>query len=241
MHAILGILSMCSNASANVIALIIVSTLSFHFVMRMGKKSFVWYNLIVWLSLSGILKTNTSLSLLFRHDLFQFYHGLTMFSCQLLRLTSFALDYCEAHANTNENANEIDANKISHEISQRFSLEKFLGYAFYMPVFVEGPPFNYSHYADAETIKLKPSMIFEMFRLFAIYLVNELMLHYFYGGVVMADHSVSILLFTHGLLIIIISFPFFKYNIFGSTFNRYLVGHCLDLLFVPDSILPMHT
>lgn len=198
MHAILGISSICLNASAIVIALIIVSTMSFYFVMRMRNKSFVWYILIVWLSLSGIPKANTSLASLFGHDLFQFYHGFTMFSCQLLRLTSFALDYCETHANSNENANEMDAKEISHEISQQFSLAKFLGYAFYSPVFVEGPPFNYSHYTDAAIIiKLKPflvrmqQLIFGIFRLFAIFLVNELMLHHFYAGAVIADRSVS--------------------------------------------------
>lgn len=206
MHAIFGITSMCLNASAIVIALIVVSTLSFYLVMRMGKKSFVWYVLIVWLSLSGIPKANTSLSSLFGCDLFQFYHGFTMFSCQLLRLTSFALDYCETHAKSNENANENDAKKISHEISQRFSLDKFLGYAFYSPVFVAGPPFNYSHYADAEIIKFKPFMvrmqqlIFGIFRLSSIYLVNELMLHHFYAGAVIADHAVSILFLQRSFL-----------------------------------------
>lgn len=223
MHAIVGISLMCLNASVIVIALIIVSTLSFYLVMRMGKKSFVWYILIVWLSLSGISKANTSLSSsLYGHDLFHFYHGCTMFSCQLLRLTSFALDYCEMQANSNENAN-----KITHEISQRFSLDKFLGYAFYSPVLVEGPPINYSHYAHAELIEFKSFMvrmqhlIFGIFRLFAIYLVNELMLHHFYAGAVIADHSVSILL----LLLFntkIETVPKDKFPSFTSYFPKYI-------------------
>lgn len=217
MHAILGISSMCLNASAVVIALIVVSTLSFYLVMRLRKKYFIWYILIIWLSLSSIPKANTSLSSLFERDLFQFYHGFTMFSCQLLRLTSFALDYCKAHANSNENANEIDAKIIVHEISQRFSLEKFLGYAFYSPVFVEGPPFNYSHYADAEIIKFKPFMermqqlIFGIFRLLVIYLVNELMLHHFYAGALIADHSVSILFLQRLFLLHFLLIYFRKY------------------------------
>lgn len=194
-HAILGILFVCFNLHPIITLLILMSAMSFYFVMQPGKKHFVWAILMFWLSLSGIVKADMPLLPLFsgHFTFFQLYHGLVAFSWQLLRLASFSFDFCDLQSNSLMFKDKI----VARTSNRRFSLSMFLGYAFYMPVFMDGPSFNFIHYANIfetckQTFFLKrlKQLSLELVHLLIIYLLNELMLHYFHANVICHDKTV---------------------------------------------------
>lgn len=229
---------MCFNIHPMICALIMMSTVSFYLVMQTRKKSMIWVILTVWLSLSGIVKADMWSMSLFGHYLqfFQLYHGLVAFSWQLLRLTSFTLDYCAAQ---------------KMESNRRFSLSNFLGYSFYMPVFMEGLPFNYAHYAnmiqhnkwEMRMARIKQLSV-ELIHLFIIHLINDLMLHYFYTEAVIYDVTVSYIFISKDKKQNLQKQSFLTVSLsvcIDSIRRHYMDGHCLDSLFVLSFILQMLT
>lgn len=207
--------------------------------MQTKKKTFIWVILMIWLSLIGIVKHDMILSLVYGEylDFYQLCLGLTGFSWQLLRLTSFSLDYCDSKSPAIKLMH--NDGKISHKTNVIYSFGAFLGYSFYMPILMEGLPFNYSHYATMiqynkwEKLSVRSKQLFvELIRLFFIYLLNELMLHYFYTDAVIYNEMV-IAQFLLLFLVFRYFFVFYMQNLLFDSllfcfFSGSILKHCVD-------------
>lgn len=132
---------------------------------------------------------------------YEVYDAIVPFAWQLLRLTSFSLSRCTDSQKLS--AKTTDNEKRLAEWAQRYSLINYLGYGFYLPMFMQGPMLIYRRYVDMiqknESAKncndlqsrLQQLMIM-IFRLTAIHLVNELLMHYLYLDAFLYDTDVSL-------------------------------------------------
>lgn len=120
------------------------------------------------------------------------FEALVTWSWLLLRTTSFALEYNKA---------KEDSLKKS-EMNDIFSVWKYLGYAFYLPVYQHGPPLIYQRYATmftqtqrarkTESVERLKQLILALLWIAGIYLLIEFFSHFIYVNVISYNPHVSL-------------------------------------------------
>lgn len=122
------------------------------------------------------------------------YSGLIVLAGLLLRTKSFALDYCEAQ----------QQKRNQREMTDNFSIWRYLGYTFYLPVFRHGPPLVYCRYVTmwekvhtpsrfTECAERLKRLIVALIWLGGIHQITVLFAHYIHAHVIVYSPFVSIL------------------------------------------------
>lgn len=155
---------------------------------RFGKR-YVWLVTVFWLIVLNLIKRyawSEWVQGLTSPD--KIYSGLIMVAWLLLRTTSFAAEYCDAKETMCET-----------NLQKKFSLWKYLGYTFYIPVYQHGPPLIYERYEMCEinvktdleeTADRFADLFHALLRIGAIYLFTELISHFIYINVVIYNPEV---------------------------------------------------
>lgn len=162
--------------------------------MLFGKR-YIWLVTVAWLAFINVVKQFIwSDFLLERFSTHAIYEALVIWSWLLLRTTSFALEY--------NKAKEESWKKSA--INDTFSIWKYLGYAFYLPVYQHGPPLIYQRYATMftqtqrarkdESIERFKHLILALLWIGGIYLLIEFFSHFIYVNVISYNPHVSALL-----------------------------------------------
>lgn len=160
----------------------------------MMRKGHIWMLTIVWLGVLNMLKQSVLeewLSSTLSEK--EICDAMIALSWLLLRVTSFALDYC--------NAQKEQPNKYSEcNGTSYFSTLNYLSYSFYLPVYLHGPPLIYERYGKMyaknqlhrveESIDRFRELIITLARIGCVYLLNEFCMHFIYANVVIYNPDV---------------------------------------------------
>ncbi|XP_031631448.1 protein-cysteine N-palmitoyltransferase Rasp-like [Contarinia nasturtii] len=151
---------------------------SYYVTMLVGKR-YVWMLTMIWLVILNNLKHGAwkeGLRLFLSER--EIYNVDISIAWLVLRVTSFSIDYCNA----------------PEQIHDSFSTINYLAYAFYLPMYVHGPPLIYERYAKMipknrfRPIKELMCRLSELFlsllRIGFIYCLNEICMHYIYATVI---------------------------------------------------------
>lgn len=161
-----------------------------YYLIMFTKKRYVWSLTVLWLVILNMAKQSVwEVWLSKQLTAAEIYDGMITLSWLMLRLTSFTVDYCNAKAKSDE------------QIKDRFTTEKFLAYTFYLPVFLHGPPLIYERYATMfaknqfqrveESFYRLKELLITLIRIAAVYVLNELCMHFIYTNVVIYNPDVS--------------------------------------------------
>lgn len=194
MHAIIGVLFVCISFKPLVVGSIFVMVISYYITM-LGPKYGVWTLTVIWLGILNMLKQRTFdewLSSMTLTDK-EVCDAMIALSWLMLRVTSFALDYCNARKNWTEKQTEQEADY--------FSTLHYLSYSFYLPVFLHGPPLIYERYGKMydkmQLYRVQESwdrikeLLVTLLRIIAVYFLNELCMHFIYANAIIHDPDVS--------------------------------------------------
>lgn len=132
----------------------------------------------------------------------EIYDAMIALSWLLLRLTSFSVDYCNAKSTIDTCTTDAKKSERIRQFNQYFSTINFLGYSFYLPVYLHGPPLIYERYAsmfkrnelhrvEESFLRLK-NLLIALIRIGLIYLVNEFLMHFIYVNVLIYNTDVSV-------------------------------------------------
>lgn len=151
------------------------------------RKRYVWMLTLVWLTILNMLKHTVweeRLSLILNEK--ELFDALIALSWLLLRVTSFAIDYCNAH---------------DEQKRERFSVLHYLSYSFYLPVYLNGPPIIYLRYANMfptnklyrieESLDRIRELLITLIRIGCVYILNEFCMHFIYANIVIYNADVS--------------------------------------------------
>lgn len=135
-HAVIGSIFLCCEGYLCII--IFVTVMVFYGAMRL-KRRYIW--LLGTILLTGRqlvprvhdIRDTTFISPSKLNEFLMIYAGL------LVRLISYSVDYNRASQRRTVRQKEM----------QRYSMPNYLGYAFYMPVLVCGPPLIFGRYANS--------------------------------------------------------------------------------------------
>lgn len=160
------------------------------------RKPYVWMLTVIWLAILNMLKQSVweeKLSLELNEQ--EICEAMIALSWLLLRVTSFAIDYCNARDNCQPMRN---SEQIRDDC---FSTLHYLSYSFYLPVFLHGPPLIYERYARMfpknQLLRIEESLcrlkelFLSLIRIGCIYLLNEFCMHFIYANVVIYNPDVS--------------------------------------------------
>lgn len=189
-HATIGISFVWTNFKPLVIGTIFAMAFSYYLVMALRKR-YVWILTVVWLAVLNMLKQSVweeRLSAILNEK--ELCDAMIALSWLLLRVTSFAIDYCNARTT-----------KDCEQIEIKFSTLHYLSYSFYLPVYLHGPPLIYERYAtmiprnrlhrvEESLYRLKELMI-SLLRVGCVYVLNEICMHFIYANVVIYNPDVS--------------------------------------------------
>lgn len=192
MQAAIGILFVWNNFNPIVAISMFLMIASYYVIMRM-QKSYVWMLTVVWLAILNMLKQSVweeTLSSLLNEK--EICDAMIALSWLLLRVTSFAIDYC----------NDRDKFRKSGEYLQhRYSTAQYFSYSFYLPIYLHGPPIIYERYASMyaknrlldldESFHRLKELLISMVHIGCIYLVNEFCMHFIYANVIIYNADVS--------------------------------------------------
>lgn len=166
---------------------------SFYFV-RHTRRRYIWLLTIMWLLIMNALKQTTVQTLLLAdlHDL-QLYEIIVYFCWMVLRLVSFTLDF------------RIDSTQTSASPStttNAYSFVNYLGYVFYVPTMLHGPPMIYQRYIHMLPLNKYQrvedflarlwGLLTTLVRLVVWYFAYELAMHYIYANNVVYNSQVSV-------------------------------------------------
>lgn len=187
MHATVGILFVFHSFKPIVANTMFLMVISYYLVMTM-KKRYIWILTVFWLGILNMLKQSMLeewLSSMLNEK--EVCDAMIALSWLLLRVTSFALDYCNAQNK------EL---KVHTECSgtDYFSTLKYLSYSFYMPVYLHGPPLIYERYGKMfaknrlqrveESLDRFRELMITLARIGCVYMLNEFCMHFIYANVI---------------------------------------------------------
>lgn len=164
--------------------------LSYYFI-RHKRPRCIWLLTIFWLLIMNMLKQSSVQEVLLPdlHDL-ELYEAIVYFCWMVLRLVSFTLDYRD----------ECDHRSPS-EYGANYSIANYLGYVFYVPTMLHGPPMTYvryihmlplNKYQRVEDFLARLSELLKtLVRLACWSFVYELAMHYIYANKVVYNSQVS--------------------------------------------------
>lgn len=194
-HATIGISFVCANFKPLVAASMFIMVFSY-FVAMLLQKRYVWALTVIWLAVLNMLKQSMWedwLSSVLNEK--EVCDAMIALSWLLLRVTSFALDFCNARMNA--------IGKRPEQGSDYFSTLHYLSYSFYLPVYLHGPPLIYERYGkmfpknqlhrlEEAWHRLKEFAI-TLLRIACIYCLNEFCMHFIYANVIIYNADVSVL------------------------------------------------
>ncbi|XP_031621788.1 protein-cysteine N-palmitoyltransferase Rasp-like [Contarinia nasturtii] len=191
-HAIFGISFLFSTYKMPIIATSITALLSFYIAMRSAKKRIVWFTLLAWLCFAGLVKFDMRSRKFISKNVthLEIFNGITAVGWQIIRLTSYTLDYCDALSNVNNSVKNA-------EFGRKFSLVNFIAFSFYLPFFAQGPPTIYMNYLsminenklgkNCDLQKRVKNLLIELMRLAGTSFVAIVMMHYLYAEAISYD------------------------------------------------------
>lgn len=159
--------------------------LSYYIVMR-STKQYIWSITVLWLILLNVIKQDEVQEYLFAYNNAFYMYEVIILSCWIiLRLISFSVDYANARIGV------MRGEKALEVIQERFSTWNFFAYVLYVPTILIGPPFMYERYEHMiemnkqdqrveEFLTRLSSTIQSLLRVWFWWIVNNLMLHFFY-------------------------------------------------------------
>lgn len=187
----IGISFVCTTFKPLVAGAMFAMIVSYYLAMALQKR-YVWMLTVIWLAILNMLKQSVweeRLSTMLTEK--ELCDAMIALSWLLLRVTSFAIDYCNARP-----TDDLELVRI------KFSTLHYLSYSFYLPVYLHGPPLIYERYAkmipqnrlhrvEESWYRLKELMI-SLFRIGCVYVLNEICMHFIYANVVIYNPDVSI-------------------------------------------------
>lgn len=191
-HAVIGIAFALLKFDRCVFVFIAAMNITYYASVVCGKRG-VWYTTVFWLIILNMVKRNAwSNWLIAVVPPAQIYIGLIVLAWLLLRATSFALEYSEAQRQM----------LSPREMADKFSIWRYLGYTFYLPVYQHGPPLVYYRYATmfkrvpsserlGDFVERLKNLAIALIWLAGIYFVTELASHYIYVNVITYNPYVS--------------------------------------------------
>lgn len=170
----------------------IMMVFSYYATMLMHKR-FIWILTVFWLAILNVLKQSVReerpSSWLNEKEICD---AMIALSWLLLRVTSFALDYC--------NAREGKSHKTHEQASDYFSTLHYLSYSFYLPVYLHGPPIIYERYARMfptnqlhrveESLYRLKDLLIRLVNIGCVYFLNEFCMHFIYANVIIYNPDV---------------------------------------------------
>lgn len=169
------------------------------YIMMFLRKRYVWMLTIVWLAILNMLKQRESekwlASVLNETEI---YDGMIALSWLLLRVTSFAIDYCNTK-------NRCIEKMPPDQMLDHFSTLHYLSYSFYLPIYLHGPPIIYERYAKMyannrlypieESVDRFKELMISLIRICCVYVLNEICMHFIYANVIIQNSDVNIRIF----------------------------------------------
>lgn len=193
MHAAIGISFVWMHFKPLVSGVMLLMIFSYYIAMQIQKR-YVWILTVFWLAILNMLKQSVweeRLSPMLSEK--EVCDAMIALSWLLLRVTSFALDYCNAKLNNFE--------KLTDQVSNYFSTLHYISYSFYLPVYLHGPPLIYERYAKMlprntlhrveESMHRLQELAISLIRVGCVYLLNEFCMHFIYANVVIYNPDVS--------------------------------------------------
>lgn len=194
-HAVFGVIYLLFMYKLPIVFLSMTMLFTFYMAMKTARKYIIFITLFSWLGIQGLFEMANQSHLLFgilTED--DYFRGLIMMYWLMMRLASFALQYCDEF---------IDPKKSLEKIRQRFSLINLLGFSYYLPVLTLGLPLLFSRYANVLgenelrkngnlSIRIK-ILIIELFRIIMTGFIAVLMMHYIYTNPIYHDEYVSLI------------------------------------------------
>lgn len=191
-HAIFGVLYLLFMYKLAIAFISIVMLFTFFVAMKTARKYIIFITIFSWIGVFGLLEMFSQrhfLSvILTQSDLFC---GLFMMYWLMMRLASFALQYCD----------ELDSKKSLEKIVHKFSVVNLLGFSYYLPVLTIGLPLLFSRYAmmlqenelrNNEDFRNRlKKLIIELIRVIMTGFIAVLMMHYIYTFPIYYDEYVS--------------------------------------------------
>lgn len=168
-----------------------VAMLVSYYFIRYTRPRCIWLLTIFWLLVMNMLK-RLSVQKMFLADLhdFELYEVIVYFCWMVLRLVSFTLDFRDEHNQRWPSENHND-----------YSMINYLGYVFYMPTMLHGPPMTYIRYIHMlplnkyqrveDFLKRLNELLKTLARLAFWSFVYELAMHYIYANNVVYNSQVS--------------------------------------------------
>lgn len=132
-HAFIGIVFIVCNGFPW--GVIFVTVIVFYVVMR-TRRCCIWFFAIICLTCRQFVRTIDAFIVLF-DDYTSMADFLFLYTLLIVRATSYSLDYNRAMRKC----------YTYQDIPKIYSFSNYLGYVFYMPVMIHGPPLIYKRYA----------------------------------------------------------------------------------------------
>lgn len=167
--------------------------ISYYLTMFMTKR-YVWALTVVWLAILNMLKQSVWEEYLSTElSEKEICDAMIALSWLMLRVTSFAIDYCNFKRKCIE--------KAPNDEPKVFTTLQYLAYSFYFPVCLHGPPLIYERYAKMyaknqlyrveESLTRFKVLVISLVRVGCVYLLNELCMHLIYANVIIYNPDVS--------------------------------------------------
>lgn len=168
-----------------------VGMLISYYLIRFTRPRYIWLLTICWLLVMNMLKQSTVQEIFLPdlHDL-ELYEVIVYFCWMVLRLVSFTLDF------RNENQHPLASENRIH-----YSFVNYLGYVFYVPTMLHGPPMTFGRYIHmlplnryqrVEDFLARLSRLLKtLVRLAFWTFVYEFSMHYIYANNVVYNLQVS--------------------------------------------------
>lgn len=163
-----------------------------YFFIRYTRPRNIWLLTIFWLLIMNMLK-QSSVQEMFLKDLddLKMYEVIVYFCWMVLRLVSFTLDYRTEYDQHSPSDNRI-----------YYSIVNYLGYSFYIPTMLHGPPMTYARYIHmmplnkyqrVEDFLVRLSELLKTLTRLAFWsFVYELSMHYIYANNVVYNSQVKL-------------------------------------------------
>lgn len=162
-----------------------------YMLMRSKRRRYIWLLTIFWLLVMNMLKQSSVQEVLL-HDLqdLELYEVIVYFCWMVLRLVSFTLDFRREYDRTSPS-----------ESRDHYSNINYLGYVFYVPTMLNGPPMTYARYIHMlpfnkyqrvqDFLARLKELLRTLARLAVWSFIYELSMHYMYANHVVYHSQVN--------------------------------------------------
>lgn len=160
-------------------------------LIRYTRRGYIWLLTIFWLLVMNMLKQPSvqEIFLFDLHDL-ELYEVIVYFCWMVLRLVSFTLDFRDEHERRSPSDNRIHYSNVN-----------YLGYVFYVPTMLHGPPMTYARYIHMlplnkyqrveDFLARLSELLKTLVRLAFWSFIYELSMHYIYANNVVYHSQVN--------------------------------------------------